>query len=200
MIEGRPKATGQEDECNIVDIGSGYFSTLKVPLVAGRFFSANDGPDAPSVVIVNRAFVRTYFPNENPVGKRIRFTFSPKAPFQQIVGIVGDTAQVDLASDRPPIIYVANDQGPSTYLSYLVRTSGEPVAFVGAAREVLHKIDPQLPMIQPQSLQEVANQSPSVFLRRYPTYLIGSFAALALILADNRLVRAYFLHDCAAHT
>ena len=65
----------------------------------------------------------------------------------------------------------------------MVRTAGEPVAFVGAARAALHEMDAQLPMIQPQSLEEVAEQSPSVFLRRYPSYLIGCFAVLALILA-----------------
>jgi ABC-type antimicrobial peptide transport system permease subunit len=65
----------------------------------------------------------------------------------------------------------------------MVRTAGQPVAFVGAARAALQGMDPQLPMIQPQSLEEVADQSPSVFLRRYPSYLIGCFAALALILA-----------------
>lgn len=183
VVEGRPKPTGQEDECDILGISTGYFSTLKIPLVAGRFFNENDGPDAPWVVMVNRAFVKTYLPNENPLGKRIRFTFSPKSPFQQIVGVVADTAQADLAAAPPPIIYVANDQSPTTFLSYLVRTAGDPAAFVGAARKVLHKLDPQLPMIQPQTLEQFASQSPSVFLRRYPTYLIGTFAILALILA-----------------
>ena len=76
-----------------------------------------------------------------------------------------------------------NDQGPATYLSYMVRTAGVPSAFVGAARAALKEMDAPLPLIQPQSLEEIANQSPSVFLRRYPSYLIGSFAALALILA-----------------
>jgi ABC-type antimicrobial peptide transport system permease subunit len=68
-------------------------------------------------------------------------------------------------------------------MAFLVRTAGDPAAFVGAARETLHKLDPQLPLIQPQSLDEVAQQSPSVFLRRYPSYLIGSFAVLAVVLA-----------------
>jgi putative ABC transport system permease protein len=90
---------------------------------------------------------------------------------------------VDLAATPPPIIYTPNDQGPNTFLSYMVRTTGEPAALVGAVRAALQEADPQLPMIQPQSLEEVANQSPSVFLRRYPSYLIGSFAALALVLA-----------------
>jgi ABC-type antimicrobial peptide transport system permease subunit len=65
----------------------------------------------------------------------------------------------------------------------MVRTAGDPAAFVGAARAALHDVDAQLPMIQPQSLDQIASQSPSVFFRRYPTYLIGSFAALAMALA-----------------
>jgi putative ABC transport system permease protein len=134
-------------------------------------------------VVVSRAFAKAYFPGENPVGKRIRFTYNAKNPFNQIVGVASDTASVDLAAPPPPIIYAPNDQGPSTYLSYIVRTAGEPVAFVGAVRTALHEMDPQLPMIQPRSLEEIANQSPSVFLRRYPSYLVGSLATLALILA-----------------
>lgn len=183
LIEGRPKETGREDECNILTVNTGYFSVLKIPLAAGRFFSMNDSQDSPGVLIVNRAFAKSYFPNEDAVGKRIHFTFNAKEPYRQIVGVVGDTASIDLAAAPVPIIYYPNDQGPATYLSYLVRTAGDPVAFAGAARVALRDLDPQLPLIQPQTLEQVANQSPSVFLRRYPSYLIGSFAALALILA-----------------
>jgi putative ABC transport system permease protein len=183
VVEGRTTALGQEDECQIISVSAGYFSSLKIPLVDGRFFSANDTKDAPGTVVVSRAFVKAYLSGENPIGKRIRFTFSAQNPFLQIVGVAGDTASIDIAAPPPAIIYTANDQGPSTYLSYLVRTAGEPAAFVGTARAALHEMDPQLPMIQPQSLEEIANQSPSVFLRRYSSYLIGSFAALALILA-----------------
>ena len=97
--------------------------------------------------------------------------------------MAGDTASVDLAQPPPPIVYSFSDQGPSTYLNYVVRTSGEPAAFVGAARSTLREMDPQLPLIQPQSLEEIAGQSPAVFFRRYPSYLIGSFAGLAMTLA-----------------
>jgi putative ABC transport system permease protein len=183
VIEGRTTALGQEDECQIISVSTGYFSSLKIPLVDGRFFNATDKQDAPGTVVVSRAFVKAYLPGENPIGKRIRFTFSAQNPFLQIVGVAGDTASIDIAAPAPAIIYTANDQGPSTFLSYLVRTAREPAAFVGTARAALHEMDPQLPMIQPQSLEQIANQSPSVFLRRYPSYLIGSFAALALILA-----------------
>jgi predicted permease len=183
VVEGRPTATGQEDECQIITVNTGYFATLRIPLADGRLFTASDTQDKPGVVVVSRAFVKAYFHGENPVGKRIRFTYSAQNPFLQIVGVAGDIASVDLAEPRPPIIYTPNDQGPNTYLSYLVRTAGEPAAFVGTARAALREMDPQLPLIQPQSLEQIAAQSPSVFLRRYPSYLIGSFAVLALVLA-----------------
>jgi predicted permease len=139
--------------------------------------------DAPEVLVVNRAFAKAYFPNDDPIGKRIRFTFNAKEPYRQIIGLVGDVAELDLAAPPPPLIYFPSDQGPNTYISYLVRTAGDPLAFENTARSVLHDLDSQLPLIQPQTLEQVANQSPSVFLRRYPSYLIGSFAGLALILA-----------------
>jgi putative ABC transport system permease protein len=183
IVEGRPIATGQEDECDIITVTPGYFPTLKVPLIKGRLFNEADSHDAPRVVVVNQAFVNKYFPNEDAVGKRIRFTFNPKAPFMQVVGVAGTVAQDDLAGPPSPIIYTSNDQSPSTYLTYMIRTAGNPDAFVGSVQAELHKMDQQLPLIQPQSMDEITNQAPAVFLRRYPSYLIGSFAGLALILA-----------------
>jgi putative ABC transport system permease protein len=183
VVEGRTTATGQEDEAAIITVTPGYFSTLKIPLRSGRMFNEVDKPKAPPVLIVNQAFARAYMGGADPVGKRIRFTYSDKNPYMQIVGVVGDTAVTDLAEPMPAVIYTANQQGPSTFLGYIVRTAGDPAAFVGAARAALHDVDAQLPMIQPQSLEQIASQSPSVFFRRYPTYLIGSFAALAMALA-----------------
>ena len=181
--EGRPVVTGREDESDILTVSNSYFSTLRVPLIAGRSFNGQDNDDSPKVVVVNRAFAKSYFPNEDAVGKRIRFTYSPREPYRSIIGVVGDTAENDLAEAHSPIVYVANDQGPDTYLNYLVRTAGDPAGFVPSVRAALHEIDPQLPLTKPQTLEQSVSQSSSVFLRRYPSYLIGSFAALALILA-----------------
>ncbi|MFZ1034880.1 MAG: FtsX-like permease family protein, partial [Candidatus Acidiferrales bacterium] len=183
LVQGRPTATGQEDECDIITATSGYFSTLHVPLISGRFFSATDTLEAPWVMMVNQAFVKQFFPNEDAVGKRVRFTFDAREPYREIVGVVGNIAQDDLAGPPTPIIYVANEQGPSTYLTYMVRTAGDPAAFVGSAQAALHELDPQLPLIQPQTMEHFTDQTPAVFLRRYPSYVIGSFAGLALILA-----------------
>jgi putative ABC transport system permease protein len=183
VVQGREAQLGREDEAQIVTVAERYFSALKIPLLSGRGFTANDNKKAPGVLLVNKAFADAYLGEGNAVGKRIRFTYSDKNPFLEIVGVVADTAALDLASPLPPVIYSFNDQGPSTFLSYMVRTAGDPAAFVGAARTALRDMDAQLPMIQPQSLQDVAYQSPSVFFRRYPSYLIGSFAVLALALA-----------------
>jgi putative ABC transport system permease protein len=183
LIEGQPKPAGQDEECDIRGVDFQYFPAMKVPLIAGRYFSATDTEDVPWRVNVNQAFVKRYFPNEDPIGKRVRFTFSPKEPYREIVGVVGNITEDDLAAPPPPVIYYSVDQNPSSFLSYVMRTSGDPSAFIGAARATLSSIDPQLALIQPQSMEQIASQSPSVFLRRYPSYLIGSFAALALILA-----------------
>jgi len=188
VIEGHPVGSGTEDECEIRTVDSGYFPVLRAPLIEGRFF--NDAVDAefkPGTVIVNQSWVKRYLPNEDAIGKQIRFTFNPKNPFLQIVGVVGDIAETGLANPFGPVIYAPNDQNPNTFLSMIVRTKGDPAAFVGASRGLLRQMDPQLALILPQSLEEVASTSPGVFLRRYPAYLIGSFAALALILAITGL-------------
>jgi putative ABC transport system permease protein len=183
VVEGRPVARGEEDECDIDTVDGSYFQTLRIPLISGRLFEPTDRAETPGVLIVNQAFARTIFPNESPVGKRIHFTYEAREPYREIVGVVGDAANDDFSKPHPAVIYYPNDQGPNTYLSYLVRTAGDPLAFVGTARAALKEIDPQLPMIRPRSLRQVADESPAIFLRRYPSYLIGSFAALALTLA-----------------
>ncbi len=81
VIEGRTTALGQEDECQIMTVSTGYFSSLKIGLADGRFFTANDSKDAPGTVVVSRAFVKAYLRGENPLGKRIRFTYSAQNPY-----------------------------------------------------------------------------------------------------------------------
>ncbi|MGA8034769.1 MAG: ABC transporter permease [Candidatus Acidiferrales bacterium] len=183
VVEGQPVQAGEEDESEIIAANVGYFGTLKIPLVRGRTFAETDQEDTPGVLVVNQAFATKYFRDKNPIGKRIHFTFNAKEPYREIVGVTRDVAQDDLAGAPAPLIYFPMDQGASTYMTYLVRTEGTPEAFLNTAQALLHEIDPQLPVIQPETMEQFANQAPSVFLRRYPSYLIGSFAALAVILA-----------------
>jgi putative ABC transport system permease protein len=184
LVEGRPKPLGQEDECNIAEVSRGYFSTLKISLFEGRYFTEDDAkPGSEVVVVVSRAFAKTYFPGESALNKRVRYTYDPKSPYRRIIGVVADTALIDLDQPPPAIIFEFNEHGGDTYLSYLVRTTANPLATIGAVREILHNFDPRLPLIEPRTMEQVAQQAPSVFLRSYPSLLIGSFAGLALILA-----------------
>jgi len=184
LIEGQPVATGHENECNIRDISNNYFSTMKIPLRAGRFFNDSaDAGTAPQHVVVNEAWVKQYVQSQDPIGKRIKFTYSPKENFREIVGVVGNTADTALDSPDEPTLFLPFSQDANSFINYIVRTGGKPTDTLSAVRSSLRAMDPQLVLIQPFTMDQIISQSPSVFLRRYPSYLIGSFAALALVLA-----------------
>jgi putative ABC transport system permease protein len=184
VIEGHTALTGHEDESYIRDASPDYFSVLKIPLVTGRFFNESaDSATAPLHVIVNQAWAKCYMPGEDPIGKRIKFTWSPTQKYRQIVGMVGNDADASLDSPDEPMLFLPFDQSADSYISYAVRTSGNPAGVVGAIRSALHEVDPDLFLIKPLAMEQIIAQSPSVFLRRYPSYLIGSFAGLALVLA-----------------
>ena len=185
VIEGRPTQEGQEEACMSRRVGTDYFAVMKIPLIAGRVFTASDRIDAPPVVIVNQAWVKHYAGGQDPIGQRLRLTFSPNEPFRQIVGVIGDVAEDSLAAPPSPAMYIPLDQdsGFTIFLGYVIRSRQDPAALVSSARAVLRGLDPQLAIVEPQSMEQIINHSPAVFLRRYPFYLIGSFATLALVLA-----------------
>ncbi|HET7151002.1 MAG TPA: ABC transporter permease [Candidatus Acidoferrum sp.] len=184
VIEGQPVATGHENECNIRDVSNNYFSVMKIPLRAGRRFDdAADSDASLKHVIVNEAWAKQYLHSQDPVGKRIKFTYSPTQPYREIVGVVGNTAESGLDGPDEPSLFVPFSQDTNSFIPYIVRASGNPANALNAIRDALHGLDPQLVLIQPLTMDQIIGQSPSVFLRRYPSYLIGSFAALALVLA-----------------
>lgn len=183
LVEGRPKAKGSEDEAFIRDVSANYLGVMKIPLVIGRFFGPDDTAKAPRRLVVNKSFVDTYFADEDPIGKRIRFTFSDKNPYVEIVGVIANENSNALDAPMAPIIYSSFEQGPNSSFFVVVRTARRPEEMVAAIQGELRNIDPELPMVNPLSMEQVISQSYSVFLRRYPSYLIGSFAILAMVLA-----------------
>jgi putative ABC transport system permease protein len=183
-VEGRPTPVGQDGEANIRSISADYFRLMGIPLVAGRFFNdVDETASGPPRVLVNQTWVKRNLPGEDPIGKRFRFTFSPTQPFREIVGVVGDNADSSLDSANEPILFTPAVQARNPFLTYMVRTAGEPAGAIGGVRVALRGLDPEILLIQPISMDDIISQSPSVFLRRYPSFLIGSFAMLALILA-----------------
>jgi putative ABC transport system permease protein len=186
VIAGRATAPGEDEAASTRRVDAEYFSVIKTPLLHGRFFNRSDGPGRPGVVIVNEAWVQHFLsPGEDPIGKQIKLSTAPEETFRQIVGVVGDVAEDNLAVPPPPVMYFPMDQdsGYTGFLIYVLRTQGEPGAVLGSVRAVLGSVDPQLAIMQPEPMQEYVDRSPAVFLRRYPFYLIGSFAGLAVILA-----------------
>ena len=185
LVEGRTTTEGQEESCITRRVGTDYFAVMKIPLSAGRLFTALDAPDAPPVAIVNQAWVKRYAGGRDAIGQRVRLTFSPDEPFRQIVGVIGDVAEDSLAVPPPPVMYFPLDQdsGFTIFLGYVIRSTQDPAALVSSARAILRGLDPQLAIVEPRSMEQIVNESPAVFLRRYPFYLIGSFATLALVLA-----------------
>lgn len=185
IVEGRPTAPGQDYEATRRHVTDQFFQVMRIPLLSGRSFAPTDTKDTPKVWIVNQAFVKKFFPGENPVGKRLKLTYSPKELFCEIVSVVGDVAENTLDETAPPLIYSLNDQefAPYGYPNYVLRTAGDPAGYIGQVRAALREEDPQLPLIDAQPMTQIMEQSSAVFMRRYPSYLVGSFAGLTLVLA-----------------
>jgi|HubBroStandDraft_5_1064220.scaffolds.fasta_scaffold11520_2 predicted permease len=185
VIEGHQTA-GEENTSTERHVDPDYFSVMKVPLIRGRELANTDTVGRPDVVVVNQNWVKRYMSaGDDPIGKRIRFTNVMEEPYREIVGVVGDVAENSLAAPVPPVIYVPLDQdsGYSTYMNYVVRTTGDPEGLMPLVRSAARSIDPGLAFTEPQSMERFMNSSPAIFLRRYPFYMVGGFAVLAIVLA-----------------
>jgi len=163
-----------------------YFETLGMPLVQGRFFTAADTEKAPPVVVINSAMARTYFPVENPLGKRLQLGAIPESdvPWMEVVGVVGDVRQ-GLDLDPQAEMYLPYRQAdqvlPVFQLSIVLRTATDPLLQAAALRSALAEIDPNQPLVRVRTMEE--NMAATVAQPRFRTWLIGIFAALALVLA-----------------
>ncbi|MFL5578252.1 MAG: ABC transporter permease [Gemmatimonadaceae bacterium] len=167
-----------------------YFRALNIPLVRGRLYTpADDRPDAPPVVVVSEEFVRRYFPGEDPIGKRITLgvthdtaqTGTEVTAQGEIVGIVGDVRETDLAEPAYPTTYLPYNTLPLGDVAVLVRSTAGAELVEGAARTVLRELDADLPIYDMRRLTEVIAES--VSQPRFYTLLLAGFAAIALVLA-----------------
>src|SRR5262249_32624850 len=143
--QGRTYAPRQSDDINVLSISPDYFKTMEMPLVSGRGFTERDNQAAPKVVIINEAAVRKYFANENPIG--LRFGQSVEQSGQlEIVGVLRDAKYNGVRDEIAPTMYVPHMQGrPATV--FQVRTASDPASAIGAIREAVRQIDPNLPLM-----------------------------------------------------
>ena len=178
--QGRSYAPRQSDSINVLAISPDYFKTMEMPLVSGRGFTERDNQTAPKVVIINETAARKYFPNENPLG--LRFGQSVEQSGQiEIVGVLRDAKYNSVRDDIPPTMYVPHLQGrPATV--FQVRTAGDPAAAIGAIREAVRQIDPNLPLMDVATQDEEIDknlQQERVFAQAY-----AMFGGLAMLLAS----------------
>jgi predicted permease len=177
VIEGRPlPPTGARPIAEFRTVNLSYFSTLAIPLRAGRPFTPDDWkqPNA----IINETMAQRFWPQGDALGQRINLcSLDPKPCWTSIVGIVGNVHQYGL--DREPTFDVYFAAGWTPFL--VVRTASDPAAITAAVRDVVHKVDPNLPINRVMTMDGLL--SDSVSPRQFSAVLVGIFAALALLLA-----------------
>ena len=179
-IEGRPKPQeGQEMVIYTSGVSPDYFRTLEVPMLKGREFSHSDTSDAPLAAVINNDLARTYFPNEDPIGKRI--TFDDGESWISIVGVAGDVRRFGLDSNAKPEVFLPYLQKPSQSMSLVVRSSTDSSSLGAAIKSEVQKIDRDLPLRETKTMQELLAESNSG--RRFNVLLLSLFAGVALLMA-----------------
>jgi len=165
----------------------GYLQTLGVPLVRGRHLDERDHEGAPFSVVVNEQFVASHWPNQDPIGRRIRFGANPNMPWLTVVGVVANVRQSGLDAPLEPEVYWPADQAvvnvPFMWPQHLViRTAGDPLALSAAVRRAVSDVDPNEPVSNMRSMEQVF--AADVLDRSTQMMLVAVFAALALIMAS----------------
>lgn len=188
VIENHPlPAPGQAPISAFVDVSLDYFRTLGVPLVQGRLLASSDSAGAPLVVVVNQAFVRKFFPGENPLGQHISTNGLDEADrgWAEIVGVVGDVHQAGLDQDVAPSYYRPYQQDPRPSLSrsnLLIRVASNPAALIPTLDRIVAGIDPDQPVFDAKTLEQ--RLADSLGPRRFDAALSGAFALIAVFLAS----------------
>jgi len=172
-------------ETHVLATGPGFFSTMQIPLLAGREFDERDRLGSPAVAIVNQAWVKKNLENRNPVGQNL-VSYGPGLKPQQmeIVGLAGNAKYDDLAGDFPAIVYMPFQQNlnvPVEEMTFFLRTAGDPMAYATAVREIVHQADARIPVagLSTQASEIDGEMSHEILFAR----VCGGFALLALTIA-----------------
>ncbi|MCP5116288.1 MAG: ABC transporter permease [bacterium] len=192
-IEGRPD-TGGYVGGQWRHITSNYFDVMKIPLRRGRSFTERDTGNSPPVLIVNQAFVRRYFPEEEPLGQRVTIGRNMGPQFadqtRQIVGVVGDVREFGLDRNAPPAMFLPASQVPSGITAFIarvmpttwvVRTAGEPLSMRELVQREIRAVDSQQPVSSIRKLEQVVGAS--IASQNFNMLLLGVFAGIAVLLA-----------------
>lgn len=180
-IQGRPvPAPGEGQSTNYYSVTKDYFKAMGIPLVRGRVFNEQDKKDGPRVAVINEEMAKKFFPDEDPIGKRINVSVGPEA-YREIVGIVGDVKQYGLAQPTTLQTYEPYVQMPFSSMTLVVRSDGNLTPLGGAIRSAVLSLDREQPVSRMRPLEQIVSES--LAKQRFSMLLLGIFAAVALILA-----------------
>jgi putative ABC transport system permease protein len=177
-IEGQPEvAEENRPQARFGFISEDYFRTMGIAMMKGRDFNERDTPDAPPVVIINPAAARQFWPNEDPIGKRIKAL----RQVREIIGVSGEVKQAGLDKPSDPEIFLPYQQAPFLYLQLAVRTTDDPMKMVAAIRHEVQAIDQDLPLTGIKTMDQYLSES--IANPRFQSRVLSLFAAIALLLA-----------------
>ncbi len=191
--EGHPQSSSADRPSVISQVVTpGFFSALRVPLRQGRLLSDQDGPNAPPVVVISETMAHQNWPDQNPLGKHIQMGRPEAAqPLRTIVGVVGDVQPVPLDHNPAPTAYLPFAQQPESTSAFVVRTSGDPQALVGAINTQLRAVDAEQPAYDVRSLEQVVSDGLSGIESSARMMLTFAICALILAAAGIFAVMAY---------
>ena len=178
---GRPYH-GEHNEVDERHVSPAYLATLKAGLVRGRFFSDSDDASVPGVAVINQTLARKYFPGEDPIGKRIADDEGGLPTTWEIVGVVDDVREGPLDVDTWPVEYFPINQTRDHSFSLVVRTRQEAGTVLPLLVSALHQIDPNLAVSNEATMVEQIDATQAAMLHRSSAWLVGGFAAMALLL------------------
>jgi predicted permease len=178
--EGQDVQSSQPPLIDTSTVSPEYFHLLGMTLLRGRLFVDQDLEATPSIAVINQAAARTYWPNQDPVGKRVRLSAS-KPDWTTIVGVIADARTESLADAAIPQVYLDLYQRLSNDLAFFLRGPVDPATIAAQVRTQIQAVDPELPIFRAETLNDVLSSSLSV--RRFSMEMVALFAATALLLA-----------------
>jgi len=180
-IEGRPpNPPGIHDIMNYRPVTADYFRTMGIPVQRGRSFEASNNEDGELVVMINTSMARAFWPHQDPIGQRVRFS---EEKWRTIIGVVADVHHEGLAAKPEPEMYVPYAQVPNVEArpTIVMRTAAEPTTLIPALRKVISEVDSNVPVDQIETMRKII--SASVSQSRFRTAVLFVFALLALLVA-----------------
>ncbi len=182
-LEGTPSSEDDKNHARYRAATAGYFQALGIPLIEGRFFTGQDRENAPYVLIVNQSFAKRYWPNVDPVGKRITFTDTPKEKdWFKVVGVVRDVKDTPSDVAAPPSFWWSYlQQQPANTLALAIRANSDPSALMQYVRRELAQLNPGLALADVRGMEDVVGVS--LATPKFALFLVALFAGLAITLA-----------------